>query len=136
VLPTSVYFYGLPVREEILVDLEPGKTLVIRALAVGETDSQGQVRVFFELNGQPRTVKVPDRAHGAHGASAKRKAEDGNANHVAAPMPGAIATLAVKPGQTVSPGDVLLSIEAMKMETTLHAERAGTIAEVLVSPGM
>ncbi len=135
VLPTPVFFYGLPAGEEILVELERGKTLVIRNQAVGETDQDGFVRVFFELNGQPRMAKVPDRAHGAAGREARRKAEEGNAAHVAAPMPGVVSRLVVKAGQSVSAGDVLLSIEAMKMETALHAERDGTVAEVLVHAG-
>lgn len=134
-LPTPVYFYGLQPGEEILVDLEPGKTMVVRCQAIGEPDEEGQVRVFFELNGQPRIVRVPDRNAGAGARAARRKAEEGNVAHVAAPMPGVVATLAVKPGQAVSAGDVLLSIEAMKMETVLHAERDGKIAEVLVSAG-
>jgi pyruvate carboxylase len=134
VLPTPVFFYGLPIGEEIFVELEKGKTLVVRTQAVGETGEDGQVRVFFELNGQPRMVKVPDRSSGAASA-ARRKAEDGNPAHVAAPMPGVVSTLAVKSGQTVSAGDILLSIEAMKMETALHAERDGKIAEVLVTAG-
>jgi len=135
VLPTPVYFYGLEAGDEIMPDLEPGKTLVVRCQAIGEADEDGQVRVFFELNGQPRIIKVPDRAHGASAAGERRKADEDNADHVPAPMPGVIATLAVKPGQTVASGDVLLSIEAMKMETALHAERDGTIAEVLVAAG-
>ena len=135
VLPTPVYFYGLEAGDEIMVDLEAGKTLVVRCQAIGETDENGEKKVFFELNGQPRIIKVPDRAHGAAGGAAKRKAEDGNAAHLGAPMPGVISTIAVKAGQTVSAGDVLLSIEAMKMETALHAERDGKIAEVLVTPG-
>ncbi|HMN85700.1 MAG TPA: pyruvate carboxylase subunit B, partial [Bauldia sp.] len=133
VLPTPVYFYGLPVGEEILVEIEQGKTLVVRNQAVSETDEDGTVRVFFELNGQPRVVKVPNRLSGQ--VVVRRKAEDGNPNQVAAPMPGVVSTLAVHPGQEVKAGDVLLSIEAMKMETALHAERDGRIAEVLVHAG-
>ncbi|WP_350335528.1 pyruvate carboxylase [Coralliovum pocilloporae] len=135
VLPTPVYFYGLKAGDEILVDLEKGKTLVIRCLGRGEPDHEGQVKVFFELNGQPRIIKVPDRAHGASDALVRRKAEDGNGDHVAAPMPGVISTLAVKSGQEIAAGDVLVSIEAMKMETAIHAERGGVIAEVLVKAG-
>ncbi|MFD1697687.1 pyruvate carboxylase [Roseibium aestuarii] len=135
VLPTPVYFYGLDVGDEILVELEPGKTLVVVCQAIGETDENGDRKVFFELNGQPRIIKVPDRAHGASGAAARRKAEEGNANHLGAPMPGVISTIAVQPGQSVTAGDMLLSIEAMKMETALHAERDGEIAEVLVTAG-
>ncbi|MCC5780320.1 pyruvate carboxylase [Nitratireductor sp. B36] len=135
VLPTPVYFYGMQPEDEIFVEIERGKTLVIRCLAIGEVDEKGMVTVFFELNGQPRRVKVPDRVHGASASAARRKAEAGNEAHVGAPMPGVVSTLAVKPGQSVQSGDVLLSIEAMKMETALHAERDGTIAEVLVSAG-
>jgi pyruvate carboxylase len=133
-LPTPTYFYGIQRGEEIAVHIERGKTLVILAQAIGETDDTGQVKVFFELNGQPRIVKVPNRSATAK-VAARRKAEDGNPNHIAAPMPGVVSTVAVKPGQEVKAGDVLLSIEAMKMETALHAERDGTIAEVLVSAG-
>jgi pyruvate carboxylase len=136
VLPTPVYFYGMKPEDEIFIDIEKGKTLVVRCLAVGEPDDKGMVTVFFELNGQPRRVKVPDRAHGAaNGSRARRKAEPGNEAHVGAPMPGVVSTLAVAQGQAVKAGDVLLSIEAMKMETALHAERDGTVSEVLVRTG-
>ncbi|MGB3390167.1 MAG: pyruvate carboxylase [Pseudaminobacter sp.] len=135
VLPTPVYFYGMKPQDEILVDIERGKTLVIRCFAVGETDDKGMVTVFFELNGQPRRIKVPDRAHGASALRARRKAEPDNDAHIGAPMPGVVSTLAVATGQSVKAGDVLLSIEAMKMETALHAERDGIIAEVLVKSG-
>lgn len=135
VLPTPTYFYGLPAGEEISIELEAGKTLVVRCQAIGEPDEDGEVRVFFELNGQPRIARVPDRAHGA-GARAKRpKAEPGNAAHVAAPMPGVISGVSVAAGQEIRAGDVLLSIEAMKMETALHADRDGKVAEVLVKTG-
>jgi pyruvate carboxylase len=135
VLPTPVYFYGMAPEDEIFVDIEKGKTLVIRCLALGDVDEKGMATVFFELNGQPRRVKVPDRIHGASAARERRKAEPGNEAHVGAPMPGVVSALAVVAGQKVAAGDVLLSIEAMKMETALHAERDGAIAEVLVRAG-
>jgi pyruvate carboxylase len=135
VLPTPVYFYGMKQEDEIFVEIERGKTLVIRCLAIGDVDEKGMVAVFFELNGQPRRAKVPDRTHGGAGARERRKAEAGNEAHVGAPMPGVVSTVAVTGGQKVSAGDVLLSIEAMKMETALHAEKDGTIAEVLVRTG-
>jgi pyruvate carboxylase len=108
---------------------------VIRCRAVGEPDDDGQVRVFFELNGQPRVVRVPDRAHGAASSKRRPKAEPGDPAQVAAPMPGVISGLSAAAGQQVQAGDVLLSIEAMKMETALHAERDGVVAEVLVKVG-
>ncbi|MBB4291678.1 pyruvate carboxylase [Rhizobium leguminosarum] len=135
VLPTPAYFYGLKDGEELFADIERGKTLVIVNQAMSATDSQGMVTIFFELNGQPRRIKVPDRAHGATGAAVRRKAEPGNAVHVGAPMPGVISRVFVSPGQAVSAGDVLVSIEAMKMETALHAEKDGSISEVLVRAG-
>ena len=135
VLPTPTYFYGMKAEDEIFVDIEKGKTLVVRCLAIGEADDKGMVTVFFELNGQPRRVKVPDRAHGAGNGKARRKAEAGNEAHLGAPMPGVVSAVAVSAGQAVKAGDILLSIEAMKMETALHAEKDGTIAEVLVRAG-
>lgn len=131
-LPTPTYFYGMKPEDEIFLDIEKGKTLVLRCLAIGDVGEQGMVSVFFELNGQPRRVKVPDRAHGVSAAKARRKAEPGNEAHVGAPMPGVVSALSVTAGQAVQPGDVLLSIEAMKIETELHAERYGTIVEVMV----
>jgi len=135
VLPTPAYFYGLKDGEELFADIEKGKTLVVVNQAMSATDSQGMVTIFFELNGQPRRIKVPDRAHGATGAAVRRKAEVGNAAHVGAPMPGVISRVFVSSGQVVSAGDVLVSIEAMKMETAIHAEKDGTISEVLVRAG-
>jgi pyruvate carboxylase len=134
VLPTPIFFYGMKPGEDVTVEIERGKALVIRLLTIGETDEEGQVRVFFELNGQQRIIRVPNRSAAAR-VQARRKAEEGNEAHVAAPMPGAVSTIAVKPGQPVKAGDVLLTIEAMKMETALHAAKDATIAEVLVTPG-
>ncbi|KAA1176983.1 pyruvate carboxylase [Rhizobium tropici] len=135
VLPTHAYFYGLDDGEEMLADIERGKTLVIVNQAASAPDAQGLVTVFFELNGQPRRIKVPDRAHGASGSAVRRKAEAGNVSQLGAPMPGVISRVFVFPGQAIKAGDVLLSIEAMKMETALHAEKDGTVAEVLVKAG-
>lgn len=134
ILPTSVYFYGLKPREEILVDMEPGKTLVVQYLGQSETNEQGRVRAFFELNGQPRSVSVPDRK-ATSSLTVRPKADEKNRLHMGAPMPGVVSTLAVKAGDTVAAGDVLLSIEAMKMETAIHADRDGVVANVHVKAG-
>jgi pyruvate carboxylase len=133
-LPTWNFFYGMEPGEEIAAEIDPGKTLEIRLITVGETQDDGNVRVFFELNGQPRTIRVPDRKAKAS-VAARPKAEEGNAAHVGAPMPGSVASVAVSAGQTVNTGDLLLTIEAMKMETGLHAERAGKVKAVHVQPG-
>ncbi|MEM9795645.1 MAG: pyruvate carboxylase [Pseudomonadota bacterium] len=133
-LPTPVFFYGMQPGDEIEAEIDPGKTLEIRLQAVSEAHDDGEVRVFFELNGQPRVIRVPDRKIAA-GASKRPKAEPGNANHVGAPLPGVIASIAVEPGQKVAAGDLLLTIEAMKMETGLHAERAAEIGALHVTLG-
>jgi len=133
-LPTKTFFYGMEPGEEISAEIDPGKTLEIRCQAVGETDENGEVKVFFELNGQPRTIRVANRLVKA-AKIARPKAEQGNANHIGAPMPGVVATVAVQAGQQVKEGDLLLTIEAMKMETGLHAERDATIKALHVQPG-
>ena len=133
-LPTDVFFYGLRPGREVSVDLERGLTLVIRCLAIGETDEDGNVRVFFELNGQPRSVKVENREATAS-VVRRPKADPADPCHVAAPMPGVVASLAVAEGRAVVAGDLLMTIEAMKMETALHAERDGTVAAVHVAAG-
>ena len=135
VLSTAAYFYGLKDGEELFAEIEKGKTLVVVSQAVSQTDVEGMVTVFFELNGQPRHIKVLNRAHGSPGATARRKAQPGNPAHVGAPMPGLISRVFVFLGQTVHSGDVLVSIEAMKMETAIHAEKDGIISEVLVRAG-
>ena len=84
---------------------------------------------------RPRRIKVPDRVHGAASAKTRAKADAGNEAHLGAPMPGVVSGVSVSAGQAVRAGDVLLSIEAMKMETALHAEKDGTISEVLVRAG-
>lgn len=133
-LPTPVFFYGMQPGDEISVEIDPGKTLEIRLQAVGETTEDGEVKVFFELNGQPRVIRVPNRAIKAKTA-ARPKAAEGNPAHVGAPMPGAVASIAVTVGQKVRAGDLLLNIEAMKMETGLHSDREATVKAIHVHPG-
>ncbi|MBB94807.1 MAG: pyruvate carboxylase [Rhodobacteraceae bacterium] len=133
-LPTRTFFYGMEPGEEITAEIDPGKTLEILFQTISDTDEKGEVRVFFELNGQPRTVRVPDRKAKASSA-ARPKAEVGNPNHIGAPMPGVVASVSVQAGAQVKEGDLLLTIEAMKMETGLHAERDATVKAVHVQPG-
>ncbi|MBI4986943.1 MAG: pyruvate carboxylase, partial [Rhodocyclales bacterium] len=136
-LPTPVFFNGLEQGEEIAVDIDAGKALVVRLQGSADiVDDEGEgVKLFFELNGQPRMVRVAKA--GAGGVRhARLKAEDGNPDHVGAPMPGSVVTVSVKAGQKVHRGDPLVSIAAMKMETVVRAERDGAVAEVHVVPGM
>jgi pyruvate carboxylase len=134
VLPTRAFFYGMQPGEEITAEIDPGKTLEIRLQAVGETTEDGEVKVFFELNGQPRVIRVPNRAVKAKTA-ARPKAAEGNPLHIGAPMPGAVASVGITVGQKVRAGDLLLTIEAMKMETGIHADRAAVVKALHVHPG-
>ena len=133
-LPTRTFFYGMEPGEEIVAEIDPGKTLEIRLQAVADMNEDGEVKVFFELNGQPRTIRVMNRLAASEKIS-RPKAEDGNANHIGAPMPGVVATVAAIAGKEVKEGDLLLTIEAMKMETGIHAERDAVVKAVHVQAG-
>jgi pyruvate carboxylase len=132
VLPTPPFFYGLEERCETTVEIEEGKTLIIRLLTLGETRPDGMRTVFFELNGQPREVEVRDRSF-KEAAPARRKANAAIPGEVGAPIPGAVTMLHVKTDEHVNKGDRLLVMEAMKMQTTVYAPVAGTIKEINVS---
>ena len=134
ILPTPVFFYGMEEDQEISIGIERGKGLIIRYLALSEPDDEGRRTVFFELNGQPRIVKVIQRGLESK-VRAHPKAEEGNPAHVAAPMPGLVVSVNVRQGQTVEKGDPLVSIEAMKMETAIHAEYRGVVREIITPVG-
>ena len=134
VLPTPVYFYGMKPGEEIAVTIQSGKTMIISLQTISDTDDDGNVRVFFELNGQPRIVSVPNRAVAAV-RPARRKAEDGDAKQLGAPMPGAISAILVREDQAVKQGEPLLAIEAMKMEARIAAPQDGIVKAILVRVG-
>ena len=133
-LPTKTFLYGMQPREVISVDIDPGKTLEIQLQAVGATGEDGYVRVFFELNGQPRTIRIVDRSAAAT-APQPVFAESGNPSHVGAPMPGTVSSVSVQEGQHVGKGEMLLTIEAMKMEVGVYSEVSGEVATVHVKPG-
>ena len=115
-------------------DIERGKTLVLRLLTVGEAGADGQREVFFELNGQPRMIKVVDRSL-APQVPANEKADPANPAHLGAPMPGMVSAVTVREGQRVKAGEVLMSLEAMKMETAIPAPHDGRIARLVAKPG-
>lgn len=133
-LPTPVFFYGQAPGEEISFDIEPGKRLIVRFLSISDPHPDGKRTVFFELNGQPRDVTVVDKSLEPKG-SANIKADAANNKHIGASMPGMISTIAVQAGDNVTKGQKLLSLEAMKMETNLTADRDGRIGQVLVKRG-
>jgi pyruvate carboxylase len=133
ILPTPVFFYGMEPGQEISVELERGKTLIVHYVTRSEPHEDGTRTVFFELNGQPRSVRVTDRSQMPKRAP-QRKVDPGNPHHIGAPMPGTVATVSVAVGHKVKRGDVVVTIEAMKMEAAVRAEVDGEVAEVLVQP--
>ena len=134
VIPTPQFYYGVEVGEEVTFELEPGKTFIIRLVNVGPLAKDGTREVYFELNGESRAVTVRD-ASAAKDDAARVKAEKGNPRHVGAPMPGKVVKVAVKVGEEVKAGQVLLVTEAMKMETNVKAKGEGKVAEVRFKEG-
>jgi len=133
-LPTSAFFYGLRPGEEISVDIDEGKTLFIKLISMGEADAQGMRTLFYELNGMPREAQVSDSSK-AVASSARAKGDPDNPAHVVAPMPGMITHLGVGVGTSVKQGDKLVTLEAMKMLTSVCANRDGVVSELLVHQG-
>ncbi len=133
-IPTPCFLYGPPPMEETYIDLERGKTLILKYLTTGELREDGMRTVFFELNGHPREVDVLDRSVEKI-LQRHPKANADDPSHIPAPMPGKVTTINVVKGQAVKAGDRLLSIEAMKMETAVYSPRDGTVQDVLVHPG-
>ncbi len=134
ILPTDVFFHGMRPGVEYSVDLEPGKAMIAIFLTVGEAGEDGMREVFYELNGQPRSVRIADRSRKAT-VQQRVKADPDNPGHVASPMPGKVSSLSAQAGQPVKKGDKLLSIEAMKMETAVYAPIDGVVKDIRVKPG-
>lgn len=132
VLPTPQFFYGLDRGEEVTVELEPGKTLIVKFLTASDPQPDGTRTIFFELNGQPREVTIRDKALQA-AEPARPKADPGEPGQVGAPIPGAISSIAVEVGQRVEKGDRLLVMEAMKMQSTIYAPISGIVSKRFVA---
>ena len=134
VIPTSNYFFGMNTGEEIYVSIEPGKTLIIRYFTLSEPNEKGYRTVYFELNGQPRSVDVKDNSIAVDDL-AKEMADPSNTEHVAAPIPGLLVDVAVTEGIKVQKGAKLCTIEAMKMETTIKTPVNGIVGKIFIKNG-
>ncbi|MFN3409553.1 MAG: pyruvate carboxylase [Limisphaerales bacterium] len=134
VLPTPAFFYGMKPGDEITVDLEEGKTLFIRLMNVSPVDPEGKRVVSFELNGMARQTVVVDKSVQPK-VKSRPKADPGDPLQVGAPIPGVITALPVNVGARVAKGEKILSLEAMKMQTTVYAPADGVIAEIAVKVG-
>jgi pyruvate carboxylase len=134
VIPTPIFFYGLEPGQETSVDIEPGKTLIIKLNAIGRVHPDGTRHIYFELNGQARSVIVRDNSV-ITDLVEREKADRENPKHVGAPMPGKVLKLNAKSGAEVKAGDILLVTEAMKMETNIKAKEDAKIVEVRCKEG-
>ncbi len=134
VIPTPIFFYGLEPGQETSLDIEPGKTFIIKLNAIGRVQPDGTRQVYFELNGNARSVTVRDQSAETD-ATVREKADKGNAAHVGAPMPGKVLKVNVKVGDEVKAGDVLMVTEAMKMETNIKAKADAKVTEVKFKEG-
>jgi pyruvate carboxylase len=135
-LPTPAFFYGLHIGEEIEVEIDAGKILIIKLISIGDPDSAGRRALFYELNGMPRESIVADKSLASATAKATRaKGDPANPAHACAPMPGMVTEVAVSIGHEVKTGDKLVVLEAMKMLTTVSASADGVIESVLVAKG-
>ena len=134
VLDTPTFFYGMRLGEEIEVEIETGKTLIVKLISVGQAQADGNRIVYFELNGQPREVLIKDENAKAT-VQAKVKGDPKNPNHISATMPGTVVKLVVEKGEKVEKGDHLVITEAMKMETTVQAPFSGVVKDIYVQNG-
>ena len=134
VLPTPAFFYGLKSGEEITIEIEPGKTLIVKFLTSSDPHPDGTRTLFFELNGQPREVNVRDRALRVV-ERAHPKADPADAGQVPAPTAGVISGIAVQANHAVERGAKLLTLEAMKMQSNIYAPISGRVTKLLVAPG-
>jgi pyruvate carboxylase len=134
-LPTPAFFYGLQIGEEIEIEIDTGKTLIIKLISIGEADSAGRRVLFYELNGMPRESTVTDHSLKSVSTAAREKGTPTDPSHVCAPMPGMVTEVAVSVGQAVKAGDKLLVLEAMKMLTTVSASADGIITAILAQKG-
>ena len=134
VLDTPTFLYGLKIGEEIEVEIEKGKTLIIKLVSIGEPQHDGTRVLYFEMNGQSRELVIQDLTVEVDGSIAP-KADPSNPNQIGATMPGTVLKVVVNRGSTVKRGDHLLITEAMKMETTVQAPKDGIVKEIYVSAG-
>lgn len=128
-LPTPSFYYPMKPDEEIMVELESGKNLLIRFRYVGEPNEDGYRDVFFQINGQRRNLLTKDNSIEV---AKVLHAKASGPNDIGAPLQGKLIDIVVKEGDKVKKGDPLFVIEAMKMETTVNASRDGEVARLLI----
>ena len=131
-LSANQFFYGLRHGDEHRIQIDRGVDLIIGLEAISEPDERGLRTVMCIINGQLRPVVVRDESI-ADTVPAAEKADRNNGDHVAAPFAG-VVTVNVTPGDQVTAGQSIATIEAMKMEAAITAPKAGTVERVAVAP--
>ena len=134
VIPTKNFFYGMKIHEEILVEIAPGKTIIVELLSIGNPNKHGKRMVFFKVNGQNRFVEIKDHSLNIE-IKENVKASLDNKKEIGAPLQGSLYKILVKKGETVAQNDPLFIIEAMKMETTVTATESGKIKKIYLKEG-
>ena len=133
-IPTKNFFYGMEIGEEIVVEMDRGKTLLIELLSIGKADEDGKVDVFFKVNGQARVVQIRDKSVKVDKV-VHQKVDKENLKEIGAPLQGSLSSLFVEKGQKVSKNEPLFVMEAMKMETTITAKADGKVEQNSPHPG-
>ena len=134
ILPTKNFFYGMKLREEAIIELEEGKTIIVKLLSVGIPNDEGIRIVFFSVNGENRFVEIKDKSIKVE-KEVHIPADPEDANQYGAPLQGMLYKMLVKKGQEIEENEPLFVIEAMKMETTVTANKAGKVKSITLKPG-
>jgi pyruvate carboxylase len=133
-IPTVNFFYGLKDNEEVLIEIDKGKSILARFLTCSEPDEEGKRKVFMRLNGQTRIIEIQDKSIKAT-VHQHEKADRNNGKHIGSPLQGKLSQLLVKEGDAVKSNQPLFVVEAMKMETTITATTEGMVQKINLGSG-
>jgi pyruvate carboxylase len=129
VIPTQTFFYGMKQNEEIMVEISPGKNMIVKYLNITAHDEDGNCQVYFKLNGQNRHVQIKNEKLNIETKSLRKVTND---SEIGAPLQGKLTKILVKQGDKVEKNTPLFLIEAMKMESTVVAPKKGIIKEIVL----
>lgn len=130
-VPTKNFFYGMQLNEEVIIEISKGKVILVELVSIGQVNEQGYRSLIFKLNGQARSVEIQDKSKKVE-IIQNLKADSSDHTHIAAPLQGMLSKILVKNGAEVKVNTPLFIIEAMKMETTVMAPKAGKVEAILL----
>ncbi|MBT6513242.1 MAG: pyruvate carboxylase, partial [Crocinitomicaceae bacterium] len=134
VIPTKNFYYGMELGEETIIEIAPGKTVIIQLLSIGHPNGEGYRTIFFKVNGQTRNIEILDKSLNIEKVE-HVKVDSNDSSHVGAPLQGLLSKVFVKKGQALKKNDPIFVIEAMKMETTITAKENGAIKSIILKEG-